>query len=55
MRDISKATGINLGNLYYYISSKEEILCLAFNTYHAVMKEALEQKGILISPIPLSS
>ena len=47
MRDISKATGINLGNLYYYINSKEEILCLAFNTYHAAMNEALEQKGIL--------
>ncbi|MFO7570780.1 MAG: helix-turn-helix domain-containing protein, partial [Smithellaceae bacterium] len=34
MRDISKATGINLGNLYNYISSKEDILCLSFETYH---------------------
>lgn len=47
MRDISKATGVNLGNLYYYITSKEEILCLAFNAYHAAMNEALEQKGML--------
>lgn len=47
MRDISKATGINLGNLYYYITSKEDILCLAFNAYHDLTMEFLDQKGIL--------
>jgi AcrR family transcriptional regulator len=47
MRDISKATGINLGNLYNYISSKEDILCLAFETYHDPAIAWLERKGIL--------
>jgi AcrR family transcriptional regulator len=47
MRDISKATDINLGNLYHYISSKEEILCFAFNAYHDLMMECLVKKGIL--------
>lgn len=47
MRDISKATGVNLGNLYHYISSKEDILCLAFNAYHDLMMEFLVKKGIL--------
>ncbi len=47
MRDISKATGINLGNLYHYISSKEDILCIAFNAYHDLMMELLRNKGIL--------
>ena len=28
MRDIAGATNINLGNLYNYIASKEDILCL---------------------------
>jgi len=47
MRDISKATGINLGNLYNYISSKEDILCLAFETYHDPAVAWLERKGVL--------
>lgn len=47
MRDISKSTGINLGNLYHYISSKEDILCIAFNAYHDLMMDYLVSKGIL--------
>jgi len=47
MRDISKATGINLGNLYSYISSKEDILCLSFETYHDPAMEWLKREGIL--------
>jgi AcrR family transcriptional regulator len=47
MRDISKATGINLGNLYNYISSKEDILCLSFETYHDPAMEWLQREGIL--------
>jgi len=47
MRDISKATGINLGNLYHYISSKEDILCLAFNSYHALTMDYLVKEGVL--------
>jgi len=47
MRDISKATGINLGNLYNYISSKEDILCLSFETYHNPAMEWFQREGIL--------
>jgi len=47
MRDISKATGINLGNIYQYINSKEDILCLAFNAYHDLTMALLLKKGIL--------
>jgi len=47
MRDISKSTGINLGNLYNYINSKEDILCLAFETYHNPAMEWLHREGIL--------
>lgn len=34
MRDISKATGIDLSNLYNFITGKEEILFLVFETLH---------------------
>jgi TetR/AcrR family transcriptional regulator, cholesterol catabolism regulator len=47
MRDISRATGINLGNLYNYISSKEDILCLAFGIYHDPAMEWINQERIL--------
>lgn len=47
MRDISKATGINLGNLYNYISSKEDILCLSFETYHDPAIDWFERDGIM--------
>ncbi|PKN18233.1 MAG: hypothetical protein CVU71_12035 [Deltaproteobacteria bacterium HGW-Deltaproteobacteria-6] len=47
MRDISKATGINLGNLYSYISNKEDILCLAFDMYHGPAMDWFVQEGIL--------
>ena len=47
MRDISTATGINLGNLYSYISSKEDILCLSFEIYHDPAIEWFEREGIL--------
>lgn len=47
MRDIAKVTGINLGNLYSYISSKEDILCLSFDTYHDPAMDWLKREGIL--------
>lgn len=34
MREISKATGIDIRNLYYFIKSKEEILFLVFEMLH---------------------
>jgi len=47
MRDISQATAINLGNLYYYINSKEDILCLAFDIYHDPAMEWFNHEGVL--------
>ncbi|OGR22768.1 MAG: hypothetical protein A2277_06675 [Desulfobacterales bacterium RIFOXYA12_FULL_46_15] len=47
MRDIANATGINLGNLYHYISGKEDILCIAFNNYHNLVMEFVIKNDIL--------
>lgn len=47
MRDISKATDINLGNLYSFINSKEDILCRAFETYHDPAMEWFKHEGVL--------
>jgi len=47
MRDISKATGINLGSLYNYISSKDDIICLTFDQYHDPAMEWFVHSGIL--------
>jgi TetR/AcrR family transcriptional regulator, cholesterol catabolism regulator len=47
MRDISKATDINLGNLYNFINSKEDILCIAFDTYHDPAMEWFKREGVL--------
>lgn len=47
MRDIAKATNINLGNLYNYIDSKEDILCLSFEDYHDPAMEWFEKEGIM--------
>jgi AcrR family transcriptional regulator len=42
MREISKATGMAMGNLYDYISKKEDILCLVFEVYHQHVQEFLK-------------
>jgi AcrR family transcriptional regulator len=47
MRDIARATNINLGNLYNYIDSKEDILCLSFEDYHDPAMEWFEREGIM--------
>ena len=47
MRDISESTAINLGNLYYYIDSKEDILCLSFDIYHDPAMEWFKREGVL--------
>lgn len=47
MRDIARATGINLGNLYSYINSKEDILCLSFETYHDPAMDWFRREGII--------
>jgi AcrR family transcriptional regulator len=46
MREISKATGMAVGNLYDYISKKEDVLCLVFDVYHQYVEEYLENKEI---------
>jgi len=40
IREISKATGLAMGNLYDYIKRKEDILCLVFDTYHQSVEES---------------
>lgn len=47
MREISKATGIDIGNLYYFIKSKEEILFLVFEMLHRPEIEVFEKRGIM--------
>ncbi len=47
MREISRATGINIRNLYYFIKSKEEILFLVFDMLHRPELELFEKKGIM--------
>ncbi len=41
MRDISKATGMAIGNLYGYITRKEDVLCLAFDVFHQYGRQHL--------------
>ncbi len=47
MRDISRVTKITLGNLYSYISKKEDVLCLVFDLYHKTWVKTLEKNGIM--------
>jgi AcrR family transcriptional regulator len=53
MREISKATGIDISNLYYFIKSKEEILFRVFEIIHAKEIELFEKQGILSMDDPL--
>lgn len=46
IREISKATGITIGNLYDYIEKKEDVLCLVFNVFHQMWIEYLEKHGV---------
>lgn len=46
MRDISKATGIDLSNLYNFITSKEEILFLVFEVLHEPAVELFDKYQI---------
>ena len=39
IREISKATGLAMGNLYDYIEKKEDILCLVFDVFHRVVED----------------
>jgi AcrR family transcriptional regulator len=46
MRDISRATDIDIGNLYYFIKSKEEILYLVFDMVHRPVGELFHRLGV---------
>jgi len=46
MREISKATGIDISNLYYFIKSKDEILFRVFEMIHQPEIELFEKLDI---------
>jgi AcrR family transcriptional regulator len=46
IRDISKATGITIGNLYDYVTRKEDILYLVFDIFHSVWVNKVQEVGI---------
>jgi len=43
IRDISKATGLTIGNLYDYITRKEDVLYLVFDVFHSIWTNRLEE------------
>jgi len=43
IRDISKATGLTIGNLYDYITRKEDVLYLVFDVFHSMWTSRLEE------------
>jgi len=47
MREISKATGIDIRNLYYFIRSKEEILFLVIEMIHRRELELFEKQDFM--------
>jgi AcrR family transcriptional regulator len=53
MREISKATGIDIRNLYYFIKSKEEILFLVFQMIHNREIELFENEGLMSVDDPI--
>src|SRR4030042_1538316 len=46
IRDISKVTGLTIGNLYDYITRKEDVLYLVFDVFHSIWTNRLEEEGI---------
>jgi len=46
IRDISKATGLTIGNLYDYITRKEDVLYLVFDVFHSIWTNRLEEEGV---------
>ena len=53
MREISKATGIDISNLYYFIKNKEEILFRVFEMIHSTEVELFEKQGIMSMEDPI--
>jgi AcrR family transcriptional regulator len=46
MREICKATGFTIGNLYDYIKTKDDVLCLVFETFYTIWSHQLENEGV---------
>lgn len=46
IREISKATGLTIGNLYDYITRKEDVLYLVFDVFHSMWTTRLEVEGV---------
>lgn len=46
IREISKATGVTIGNIYDYITKKEDILYLVFDVFHALWVNRLEEERV---------
>ena len=46
IREISKATGLTIGNLYDYITKKEDVLYLVFDVFHSIWVNRLEEEGV---------
>jgi len=46
MREISKATGLTIGNLYDYITRKEDVLYLVFDVFHSMWVNRLEEEKV---------
>jgi AcrR family transcriptional regulator len=53
MREISKASGLTIGNLYDYITEKEDVLYLVFDVFHSNWGQQLEKEGVLEIEDPL--
>jgi AcrR family transcriptional regulator len=53
MREICKATGFTIGNLYDYIKTKDDVLCLVFETFHSIWSHQLENEGVFDIEDPL--
>jgi AcrR family transcriptional regulator len=53
MREISKASGLTIGNLYDYITKKEDVLYLVFDVFHSMWVERLEEEELLRIENPL--
>ena len=46
MREISKASGLTIGNLYDYITKKEDVLYLVFDVFHSMWVGRLEKERV---------
>ena len=46
MRDISKAVGMSMGNLYHYIKSKDDVLFLVYQELYSIWEAGLEKLSI---------